>query len=99
MSNEQKRKNRPAGVNDKFNMGYTYFASNKEKSQLKTGEGHNFDNNELLKALGFTEKNGVMTLNASSNTVEKNEKGKVTKRTSEGRVLTGSRQAEREEDR
>jgi len=97
MEKEQKRKNRPAGINDQFDIGYTYFASNNEKSQIKTGEGHKFDNNELLAALGFKEKNGVMTLNASQNTVERNEKGKVIKRESQGRVLTGSKQVERDD--
>lgn len=84
----KERKNRPAGVNDEFDVGYTYFATNREKTELKAGQGHEFDNNELLKALGFKEKSGVMTLGATSNTVEKDEKGQVTKRTIGDRVLT-----------
>lgn len=90
-------KKRPAGVNDNFEVTYTNFAANKERTEARVGEGHEFDNEELLKQLGFKENaQGVMSVSASSNEIAKDEKGNVVKRTANGRTLTQKRQEEAE---
>lgn len=86
MTNREVKK-RPAGKHDVVKVAYANFASNKEKSELKIF-GKEFENEELLKTLGFEEKDGVMTLNTSDNEVERNEKGDVIRRKKDGRVLT-----------
>ena len=86
MTNREVKK-RPAGKHDVVKVAYANFASNKEKSELKI-LGKEFENEELLKTLGFEEKDGVMTLNTSDNEVERNEKGDVIRRKKDGRVLT-----------
>lgn len=96
---ERENKTRPAGINDNIEVTYTNFEANSERTEVKTGEGKEFDNEELLRMLGFKENaQGIMTLNATSNKVEKDEKGKTVRRTVAGRTLTGKRQAERGED-
>ena len=80
-------KKRPAGKHDVVKVAYANFASNKNKSELKI-LGHEFENEALLKTLGFEEKDGVMTLNISDNEVEKSEKGEVVRRTKNGKILT-----------
>ena len=82
-------KSKPAGVNDNLEVTYTSFATNREKTEARTGEGKEFDNEELLRMLGFKENaQGIMTLSASPNNVEKDAKGKVVRRTKAGRTLT-----------
>lgn len=94
---EKRLKSRPAGVNDKLDITYTNFAANREKTEARTGEGKGFDNEELLKMLGFKENaQGVMTVSATPNEIEKDEKGNVIRRTSAGRILTDSKQADQE---
>ena len=61
----RKRKMKPAGKNDSFDVTYTHFATEREKTELLTGKGERFDNDELLRMLGFTEnENGEMTIKA-----------------------------------
>ena len=91
---EKKYESKPAGVNDKIEVTYTNFATNRERTEARTGEGKEFDNEELLRLLGFKENSqGEMTLSATSIDVEKDKNGKVIRRTKNGRTLTDNRQA------
>lgn len=86
-------KTRPAGVGDNLDLTYTHFAADMARTELRVGEGKNFDNDELLKMLGFKENaQGLMSLSAASNEVGR-ENGKVVRRTVAGRTLTEDRQA------
>ncbi len=96
MTEKLKGKSRPAGIGDKLKIGYTHIATNDKKTELRTGEGQEFDNNALLEMLGFKEENGIMKLSASSNTVKRDKRGKVIAREVDGRILTGKEPEERE---
>ena len=86
MTNRELKK-RPAGKHDTLKIAYANFATDRSKKELKI-EGKEFDNDELLKTLGFEEKNGVMTLATSDNDIERDAKGEVIRRTENGQVLT-----------
>lgn len=90
-------KSRPAGVKDNFDITYTHFAANNERTELRTGEGKDFDNDELLRTLGFKENGqGYMSLSATENNVEINESGEIVRRSKNGRTLTERKQEEAE---
>ena len=80
-------KKKPAGQHDVVKIAYAEIASDKKKSELKIF-GKEFENEELLKTLGFQGKNGVMTLETSDNEVEKADNGETIRRTKNGKVLT-----------
>lgn len=64
-NNKEQVKTKPAGKNDSFDVTYTHFATDRQKNELSTGKGEKFDNNELLKMLGFKEnENGEMAIKA-----------------------------------
>ena len=92
MAEKEMKKTKPAGANERIDVTYTTFATNREKTEMRTGEGKDFDNEELLKMLGFEEKDGVLSLKATEHESELNEKGKVVRRTANNRVLTDDRQ-------
>ena len=63
--NKREVKTKPAGKNDKFDVTYTHFATEKQKNELSTGKGEKFDNNALIEMLGFREnENGEMVVKA-----------------------------------
>ena len=93
MTNRELKK-RPAGKHDVVRISYANFAAAKERPELKV-EGKEFDNEELLRTLGFEEKDGVMTLSTSNNEVEKNKNGETVRRKKDGKILT-EKQEERE---
>ena len=80
-------KKRPAGKGDNVKVAYANFATSKEKPEIKI-DGKEFDNAELLRTLGFEEKDGVMTLATSDNKVEINEHGDIIRREQDGKTLT-----------
>lgn len=92
MTNRELKK-RPAGKHDVVKISYANFAADRERPELKV-EGKEFDNEELLKTLGFEEKDGVMTLSTSDNEVEKDKNGEVIRRKKDGMILTESKQEE-----
>lgn len=87
-------KKRPAGKHDNVKISYANFAADREKPELKV-EGKEFDNEELLRTLGFQEKDGVLTLSTSDNEVEIAANGEIIRRKKDGKVLT-EKQEERE---
>jgi hypothetical protein len=86
MTNRELKK-KPAGKHDVVKIAYANFATDRKKTELKI-EGKEFDNEELLRTLGFEERDGAMTLRTSDNEVEKDANGEVVKRTQNGKVLT-----------
>lgn len=86
-------KKRPAGKHDNVKISYANFAADRERPELKV-EGKEFDNEELLRTLGFEEKDGVMTLSTSDNEVEIASNGEVIRRKKDGKTLTENKQAE-----
>ena len=95
MAEKRLKKQRPAGKNDSLEVAYTNFASNERKTELKV-EGKEFDNDELLRMLGFQDKDGVMTLSTSEYDAEIAPNGEIIRRKKNGRVLTENKQAEAE---
>ncbi len=95
MAEEKLKKQRPAGKNDELEIAYTNFASNERRTELKA-EGKEFDNDELLKMLGFQDKDGVMTLSTAEYEAEIAPNGEIIRRKKNGRILTESKQAEAE---
>ena len=93
MTNRELKK-KPAGKHDAVKISYAHFAADKERPELKV-EGKEFDNEELLRTLGFEKKDGVMTLGTSDNEVEMDANGEVVRRKADGQILT-ERQEERE---
>ena len=56
--------NKPAGKNDELNLTYTQFAADREKSEMRIGEGFEFENDALLKSFGFElDNSGTLTMN------------------------------------
>lgn len=73
-----KVKSKAAGKNDKFEITYTEFAANQERTEITTGEGKQFDNDALLELLGFQkDANGELKLSAADHRIEKAEDGKI----------------------
>ncbi len=66
------RKKSPAGEKDTdYQIGYTNFAGNKEKTEIKISDGVKFDQTAFLKMLGFKQdEQGRMTLEASGHESE-----------------------------
>ena len=82
MAEKRLKKQRPAGKNDSLEVAYTNFASNERKTELKV-EGKEFDNDELLRMLGFQDKDGVMTLSTSEYDAEIAPNGEIIRRVGE----------------
>ena len=80
-------KKKPAGKGDNVKVAYANFATNEKRTEIKI-DGKEFDNTELLKTLGFEEKDGVMILGTSDNSVEINEYGEIIRREKDGKALT-----------
>jgi len=80
-------KKRPAGKGENVKVAYANFATSEKKAELKI-DGREFDNAELLRTLGFEEKDGVMTLGTSNNDIEINESGEIIRRKKDGQILT-----------
>lgn len=77
-SRKKEKKFIPASENDKLIITCTHFASNKEKTELLTGEGKEFDNDALLETLGFKKDDkGVLTLNTVDYQFDRDTKGNV----------------------
>ncbi len=91
MADNKKQKSKPAGKEDSFEVTYTNFATNRERTELTVGEGKEFDNDALLKTLGFEEKDGALVIKAGPNEVKKDEKGNVVERKINGRTVTESK--------
>ena len=96
MAKTRVKKQRPAGKNDNVKVAYANFAADKVKAELKV-DGREFDNEELLRTLGFEKKDGVMTLGTSDNEVEINEFGEIIRRKKDGKVLTSVEEKGRDE--
>ena len=61
----RKKKMKPAGKNDSFDVTYTHFKTDRQRNELSTGNGERFDNDVLLEMLGFKEnENGEMAIKA-----------------------------------
>lgn len=84
--------NKPAGKNDELNLTYTQFAADREKSEMRIGEGFEFENDALLKSFGFElDNSGTLTMKAvnndkihieeKTNTIERVVNGEVASRT------------------
>lgn len=53
----------PADSSDKFEITYTEFAANQERTEILSGEGKEFENDTLLEVLGFEkDSKGVLVL-------------------------------------
>lgn len=90
------RKTVPAGKNDNMELTYTQFATNQERTEMLTGEGKEFDNDALLELLGFEKDGNGLKLSTSSHDVERDDKGKVTRRRKGRTILTdNTRDSER----
>lgn len=86
------KKSVPAGQKDNFSVTYTQFASN--ELELEAGEGKRFENDELLKRLGFEkDEAGVLKLPAASHEFEIDGNGEIIRKTDK-KVLTGSEKEE-----
>ncbi|MCI9365820.1 MAG: hypothetical protein HFJ54_04410 [Clostridia bacterium] len=100
MAENKKRKMKPAGKNDEFDLTYTHFAAAKQRPEILTGDGERFDNVELLKTLGFSEnEQGVLALKTADYEAEISETGEIIRRKKDGRVLTESKKAKEEDER
>lgn len=58
----------PADSNDKFEITYTEFAANQERTEILSGEGKEFENDTVLEILGFEkDSKGILVLQAEPN--------------------------------
>ncbi len=91
----EKRISKPASSRD-WGFYWRNISTENEKSHIIGESGDNRTSESFLNQLGFEkDTNGDMVMKAVSNTVEK-ENGKiVARRTTDGKVLTDSRQEER----
>ncbi len=90
----RKAKN-PAGRNEKFEVTYTGFATNKERTEMQIDEGHEFDNEALLQMLGFEkDSNGQLVLKTNEYDCEIADNGEVIRRKEGDKVLTENVQEE-----
>lgn len=95
MSNNKKQfKTVPAGKDDELNIAYTQFASNLARSEIKSGEGHEFDNDALLELLGFEKDGKGLKLNTEDHNFEVLANGEKIRKDNNGKVLTGSEKEE-----
>lgn len=68
MTKRKEVENNPAGKNDELNLTYTQFAADREKSEIRIGEGNGFENDILLKSFGFElDNSGTLTMKAVDN--------------------------------
>ena len=89
MNAKKKYKVSPAGRNDKFEITYTGFAADIERTEIKVDEGHEFDNEGLLQMLGFEkDENGNLKLPASDYEAEIADNGEIIRRKKGSKVLT-----------
>jgi len=76
MADNKEKKMRPAGKNDKFDVTYTHFATERQKAEILTGNGEKFDNDALLEMLGFKKnEQGELTIKAYDGGKAKTSKG------------------------
>ena len=85
-------KTKPAGKDEKVNLTYAGFASNLERTELKTTEGKEFDNDELLKLLGFKEDENGLKLSTANYDFEIADNGEIIRKAKDGKVLTGEKE-------
>ncbi len=96
---EKIKKQNAAGKNDRVELTYMDITKPDGRSPLKVAKGNRYYN-EFLKNLGFVEdKDGAMVLSTAPHQYEKDENGKIVKRTANGRVLTESKKAKEEDQR
>ena len=81
MVKSKKFKTVPAGKDDKFISTYAEFAANEQRTEIRTGENKEFDNDVLLEILGF-EKNekGELKLASNEHEAEIADNGEVIRR-------------------
>lgn len=66
----------PAGKDSKINITYTEFAANQERTEIKTGEGREFDNDTLLQILGFEkDADGILKLQTEEHHIDRDNNG------------------------
>lgn len=95
MSNNKKQfKTVPAGKDDNLNLTYTHFETNQARDEIKTGEGHEFDNDVLLELLGFEKDGKGLKLNTEDHNFEVLANGEKIRKDKDGKVLTGSEKEE-----
>lgn len=98
MTKKKEVKTVPAGTKDKLNITYTQFATNKEKSELIAPEGHEFDNDALLKMLGFEKDGKGLKLVAEGHDFEIAPDGTIIRKAKDGTILTGE-EVDKDEER
>lgn len=88
MTKKREVKTVPAGIKDNVNITCTYFASDREN--LRTGNGREFDNDELLRSFGFKESaDGTMRMGAYDNDyINLDEKNGKLKRVVKGEIAS-----------
>lgn len=92
MAKKKEVKKMPAGQKDELTIAYTSFASNLEKSEIKVGEGKEFDNDALLAILGFKEDGkGGLKLPVEGHDFEIAPNGEIIRKDKKGKILTGSK--------
>lgn len=100
MTKVKEKKRIPAGKNDNVTVTYTQFAANQEKTQVITGDGKEFDNDALLKLLGFEKgANGVLSLQTEEHGFEIAPNGELIRKSRDGKKVLSANGKEQDEER
>lgn len=99
MAKTVKKKSMPAGKNDNIRVAYTQFESNMDRTEIKVGDGREFDNDALLELLGFEkDASGVLRLPAASHEFDRDSKGNIIRMAEIKARKAAKKAAEKEED-
>lgn len=74
---EREKKYSSAGKEDKIRLNFTECAGNEEKSELRIGEGKEYNNDGLLELLENSKKIPYLSLKTSEHTYEIDDNGEI----------------------